>query len=297
MFYLFLVFLGFTFLYYYFPIGLWFEGLSSGVSVGIMDLIGMRLKGVDPYEIVHAYIKARKAGLDMPELTLKGLEGHYLAGGDVVSLCHALIEAEKANLGLSFEKACAIDLAGRNVLEAVQISVTPKVIQTPNVVAMAKDGIQVRVVCRITVKANIERLIGGAGEDTIIARVGEGTVTTIGSAESHKDVLKNPNMISQAVRAKGLDSGTAFDILSIDIMDVDVGRNIGAYLRIDQAEADTRIAQANAEKRRSEAAARAEEMKAVVVEQQAKVVESEARVPLGLAAAIRQGRVSTKSSS
>jgi len=231
----------------------------------------------------------RQAGLT--DINAQNLEGHVLAGGRVHRLVRALIEADKAHIPLDFQKASAIDLAGRDVLEAVSLSVNPKVIQTEAIAAMAKDGIQVRAICRVTVKANIERLVGGAGEETILARVGEGVVTTIGSAESHKNVLENPNLISRQIIDKGLESGTAFEILSIDIMDVDVGRNIGAHLQIDQAEADKQIAQAKAEERRAEAAAREEEMRANVEEQRARLVEAEARVPLGLAAALRAGRL------
>ncbi len=287
-----LLFLGGAFVLHYVPVGLWLEAVSAGVPVGPIRLLLMRLRRVDPAAVIKPLIMGRQAGLS--ELTADALEGHYLAGGQVFRLVRALIEADKAKIPLDFSRAAAIDLAGRDVLEAVSLTVNPKVIQTPAVCAMAKDGIQVRVICRVTVKANIERLVGGAGEETILARIGEGVVTTIGSADSHKNVLENPNLISQRVISKGLDAGTAFEILSIDIMDVDVGRNIGAHLQIDQAEADKQIAQAKAEQRRAEAAAREEEMRASVVEMKAKVVEAEARVPLGLAAALRSGRLSTK---
>ncbi|MGE0487779.1 MAG: flotillin-like protein FloA [Vulcanimicrobiota bacterium] len=277
------------FFLFYVPIGLWLEAVSAGVSISPITLVLMRLRRVDPAAVVKPLIMGRQAGL--ADLTAHGLEAHYLAGGQVFRLVRALIEANKAKIPLDFGRASAIDLAGRDVLEAVSMTVNPKVIQTPPIAAMAKDGIQVRAICRITVKANIERLVGGAGEETILARVGEGVVTTIGSADSHKNVLENPSIISQRVISKGLDAGTAFEILSIDIMDVDVGRNIGAHLQIDQAEADKQIAQARAEQRRAEAAAREEEMRASVVEMKAKVVEAEARVPLGLAAALRSGRL------
>ncbi len=276
--------------FYYVPVKLWMSAQASGVrDVGMTHLVLMRLRRVDPASIVDALIMGRNAGLTV--ITPENLEAHYLAGGRVQRVVQALIEADKANIPLDFERAAAIDLAGRDVLEAVQMSVNPKVIQTPPIAAMAKDGIQVRAICRITVKANIERLIGGAGEDTIKARVGEGVVTTIGSSPSHKKVIENPNLISQTVLEKGLDQGTAFEILSIDIMDVDVGRNIGAHLQIDQAEADKQIAQALSEQRRAEAEARKEEMKAQVVEMQVKVVESEAKVPKGLAEALRSGKL------
>ena len=256
-----------------------------------LHLLVMRLRRVDPADVVRPLIMGRQAGLT--DVTAQNLEGHVLAGGRVHRLGRALIEADKANIPLDFQKASAIDLAGRDVLEAVSMSVNPKVIQTVPIAAMAKDGIQVKAICRVTVKANIERLVGGAGEETIIARVGEGVVTTIGSADSHKNVLENPNLISKQIVAKGLDEGTAFEILSIDIMDVDVGRNIGAHLQIDQAEADKQIAQARAEQRRAEAAAKEEEMRANTEEQRARLVEAEARVPLGLAAALRSGRLTT----
>ena len=251
-------------------------------------LIGMRLRRVAPSRIVNPMIKATKAGL---VIKINELEAHYLAGGNVNTLVDALIAAQRANIPLEFERAAAIDLAGRNVLEAVQVSVNPKVIETPQIAAVAKDGIEVVVKARVTVRANIERLVGGAGEETIIARVGEGIVTTVGSSNSHKDVLENPDSISKTVLDKGLDSGTAFEILSIDIADVDVGRNIGAKLLMDQAEADKRIAEAKAEERRAMAVAKEQEMKAEVQAMRAKVVESEAEVPLALATALKSGNL------
>lgn len=270
------------------PVGLWISALAAQVTVGLVTLIGMRLRRVPPAKIVNPMIKGSKAGVDV---SVDKLEAHYLAGGNVDRVVDALIAAERANIDLKFERAAAIDLAGRNVLEAVQMSVNPKVIETPIVAAVAKDGIEVRVKARVTVRANIDRLVGGAGEETIIARVGEGIVTTVGSADSHKKVLENPDRISQTVLEKGLDSGTAFEILSIDIADVDVGRNIGAQLQIDQAEADKQIAQAKAEERRAMAVAQEQEMRARVQEMQAKVVEAEAQVPLAMADALRQGNL------
>ena len=289
--FLIILFAGAMVLFYYIPVGLWLEAVSAGVPMNPLHLLVMRLRRVDPADVVRPLIMGRQAGLT--DVTAQNLEGHVLAGGRVHRLVRALIEADKANIPLDFQKASAIDLAGRDVLEAVSMSVNPKVIQTVPIAAMAKDGIQVKAICRVTVKANIERLVGGAGEETIIARVGEGVVTTIGSADSHKNVLENPNLISKQIVAKGLDEGTAFEILSIDIMDVDVGRNIGAHLQIDQAEADKQIAQARAEQRRAEAAAKEEEMRANTEEQRARLVEAEARVPLGLAAALRSGRLTT----
>jgi len=270
------------------PVGLWISALAAGVKVGIFTLIGMRLRRVPPHQIVNSLIKATKAGLS---ISIDKLEAHYLAGGNVDKVVDALIAAERASIPLSFEKATAIDLAGRNVLEAVQMSVNPKVIKTPIVAAVAKNGIQVMATARVTVRANIERLVGGAGEETIIARVGEGIVTTIGSAETHKDVLENPDNISRTVLKKGLDSGTAFEILSIDIADVDVGKNIGAMLQTDQAEADKKIAQARAEQRRALAVAQEQEMKAKVQEMKAKVVEAEAEVPKAIAEALKIGKL------
>ncbi len=271
-----------------FPIGLWITAMFSGVKVSIMTLIGMRFRRVRPSRIVDPMIKATKAGLS---LSIDKLEAHYLAGGNVNTVIDALIAAQRANIHLEFEQAAAIDLAGRDVLEAVQVSVNPKVIETPIISAVAKDGIEVKVKARVTVRANIERLVGGAGEETIIARVGEGVVTTVGSSISHKEVLENPDKISKTVLEKGLDSGTAFEILSIDIADVDVGRNIGAQLQTDQAEADKKIAQAKAEERRAMAIAQEQEMKARVVEMKAKVVESESKVPLAIADAFVNGKL------
>jgi len=270
------------------PVGLWISALAAGTKIGIFTLIGMRLRRVPPALIVNSLIKADKAGLNV---TTNQLEAHYLAGGNVDRVVNALIAAERANIPLPFERAAAIDLAGRNVLEAVQMSVNPRVIETPVVSAMAKNGIEVRAMARVTVRANIDRLVGGAGEETVIARVGEGIVTTVGSAESHKEVLENPDLISRTVLNKGLDAGTAFEILSIDIADVDVGRNIGAQLQTDQAEADKRIAQAKAEERRALAVAREQEMKAAVQEMRAKVVEAEAEVPKAMAQALREGKL------
>jgi uncharacterized protein YqfA (UPF0365 family) len=284
----FLIFLGVTIFFSFVPLGLWISSISAGVNVGIFNLIGMRLRRVIPSRIVNPLIKARKAGLSV---TVNQLEAHYLAGGNIDRVVNALIAAQRADIDLSFERAAAIDLAGRDVLNAVQMSVNPKVIETPVVAAVAKDGIEVRAKARVTVRANIERLVGGAGEETIIARVGEGIVTTVGSAESHKVVLENPDLISRTVLSKGLDSGTAFEILSIDIADVDVGRNIGAQLQTDQAEADKRIAQAKAEERRAMAVAKEQEMKAAVQEMRAKVVEAEAEVPKALAEALRTGKL------
>jgi len=280
----FVVFIFFQFI----PVGLWISALAAGVKVGIFTLIGMRLRRVPPHRLVNALIKATKAGL---AISIDKLEAHYLAGGNVDRVIDALIAAERAGLNLTFEKATAIDLAGRNVLEAVQMSVNPKVIKTPIVAAVAKNGIQVMATARVTVRANIERLVGGAGEETIIARVGEGIVTTIGSADTHKNVLENPDNISKTVLKKGLDAGTAFEILSIDIADVDVGKNIGAILQTDQAEADKKIAQAMAEQRRALAVAQEQEMKAKVQEMKAKVVEAEAEVPKAIAEALRTGKL------
>jgi uncharacterized protein YqfA (UPF0365 family) len=270
------------------PIMLWVSALASGVHIGIITLVAMRLRRVIPSRIVNPLIKARKAGL---ELDTNQLESHYLAGGNVDRVVDALVAAQRADIPLGFERAAAIDLAGRDVLQAVQMSVNPKVIETPVVAAVAKDGIELRAKAKVTVRANIDRLVGGAGEETIIARVGEGIVSTIGSSENHKDVLENPDRISQTVLNKGLDAGTAFEILSIDIADVDVGKNIGAQLQTDQAEADKRIAQAKAEERRAMAVALEQEMKARVQEMKAKVVESEAEVPLALAEALRGGKL------
>jgi uncharacterized protein YqfA (UPF0365 family) len=270
------------------PIRLWIEAWFSGVRIGLGSLVGMRLRKVSPPAVIRPLIAATKAGLS---LLTNELEAHYLAGGSVDRVVRALISADKAGIDLAFQKAAAIDLAGRDVLEAVQVSVNPKVIQTPKVAAMAKDGIQLIALARVTVRANINRLVGGAGEETILARVGEGIVSTIGSAESHKAVLENPDNISKTVLSKGLDSGTAYEILSIDIADVDVGKNIGAELQTDQAEADKRIAQAQAEKRRAMAVAAEQEMVARVQEMRARVVEAEAQVPLALAEAFRNGNL------
>ncbi|MGZ4122287.1 MAG: flotillin-like protein FloA [Tumebacillaceae bacterium] len=270
------------------PVMLFISAWASGVRISIFTLIGMRLRRVTPARIVNPMIKAHKAGLN---IATNQLESHYLAGGNVDRVVNALIAAERADINLPFERAAAIDLAGRNVLEAVQMSVNPRVIETPIVAAVAKNGIEVKVRARVTVRANIDRLVGGAGEETILARVGEGIVTTIGSAESHKNVLENPDAISQTVLSKGLDAGTAFEILSIDIADVDVGKNIGAQLQTDQAEADKRIAQAKAEERRAMAVAREQEMRAYVEEMRAKVVEAEAEVPHAMAEALRDGKL------
>ncbi len=270
------------------PLGLWVSALASGVKVSMGTLIGMRIRRIQPRRLVDPLIKATKAGLDV---TISKLETHYLAGGNVDRVINALIAAQRANIEISFEKACAIDLAGRDVFEAVQMSVTPKVIETPPIAAIAKNGIELRAKARVTVRTNIERLVGGAGEETIIARVGEGIVTTIGSSETHEGVLENPDLISRTVLSKGLDAGTAYEILSIDIADIDVGRNIGAQLQMDQAEADRRIAQAKAEERRAMAVAHEQEMRAAVQEMRAKVVEAEAEIPKAMADAFRSGRL------
>lgn len=263
------------------PVGLWISSLAANVKISIFNLIGMRLRRVTPARIVMPLIKARKAGLD---LGINQLEAHYLAGGNVDNVVNALIASARAEIELQFEKAAAIDLAGRDVLEAVKMSVNPKVIETSNVSAVAKDGIELLVKARVTVRADLERLVGGAGEATILARIGEGIVTTVGSADSHKEVLENPDDISKRVLSKGLDSGTAFEILSIDVADIDVGRNIGAQLQTQQAEADKNIAQAKAEERRAMAVAREQEMRAYVVE-------AEAEVPKALAYALREGKM------
>ncbi len=270
------------------PLGLWISAQAAGVHVGIFNLVGMRLRRVIPSAIVMPLIKAVKAGLD---LTVNQLEAHYLAGGNVDKVVDALIAAHRADMNLMFERAAAIDLAGRDVLEAVKMSVNPKVIETPNVSAVAKDGIELLTKARVTVRANIERLIGGAGEATVLARVGEGIVTTVGSSLSHKEVLENPDRISKTVLSKGLDAGTAFEILSIDIADVDVGRNIGAQLQMLQADADKNIAQARAEEKRAMAVAKEQEMRAGVQEMRARVVAAEAEVPMALAAALREGKM------
>jgi len=266
---------------YLVPIPLWIAAWASGAYVGLFTLIAMRLRRVPPTTIVTGRISAAKAGID---LSVNDLEAHFLAGGNVTRVVNAMISADKANIPLSFQRAAAIDLAGRNVLEAVQMSVLPKVIETPRIAAVAKDGIQLIAVSRVTVRTNIDRLVGGAGEETIMARVGEGMVSTIGSAASHKDVLENPDHISKHILAKGLDAGTAYEILSIDIADVDVGENIGAKLQIDQANADKQIAQAKAEERRAMAVALEQEMRA-------RVVEAEAEVPRAMAEAFRAGNL------
>lgn len=270
------------------PVGLWISAFAANVHVGIFTLVGMRLRRVVPAKVVNPLIKATKAGIN---ISINKLEAHYLAGGNVDRVVNALIAAQRANIPLEFERAAAIDLAGRDVLEAVQMSVNPKVIETPIIAAIAKDGIELKAKAKVTVRANIDRLVGGAGEQTIIARVGEGVVTTVGSSKSHKEVLENPDLISKTVLNKGLDAGTAFEILSIDIADVDVGRNIGAQLQTDQAEADKRIAQAKAEERRAMAVAREQEMKAAVQEMRAKVVEAEAEVPIAMATALKEGKL------
>ncbi|WP_350342492.1 flotillin-like protein FloA [Proteinivorax tanatarense] len=270
------------------PIGLWISAQAAGVKIGFFNLIGMRFRRVIPAKIVQPLIKATKGGL---QLNTNKLEGHYLAGGNVDRVVNALIAAQRADIELEFERAAAIDLAGRDVLQAVQMSVNPKVIETPVVAAVAKDGIEVKARAKVTVRANIDRLVGGAGEETIIARVGEGIVTTIGSSESHKTVLENPDTISKTVLNRSLDSGTAFQILSIDVADVDVGKNIGATLQADQAEADKQIAQAKAEERRAMAVAQEQEQKANVQKMRAKVVEAEAEVPLAMAEALKEGKL------
>ncbi|NQV16337.1 flotillin-like protein FloA [bacterium] len=273
---------------YFIPIGLWISAAAAQVYVGLLTLIGMRLRRIPPPLIINSLVSARKAGLEMDTNVL---EAHYLAGGDVNKVVLALIAADKANIPLIFQRAAAIDLAGRDVLDAVKMSVNPRVIETPRVSAIAKDGIQLFSVAKVTVRANIDRLIGGAGEETVLARVGEGIVSSIGSSDSHKAVLENPDIISKNVLAKGLDAGTAFEILSIDIADVDVGKNIGATLQMDQADADKNIAQAVAEKRRAMAVAEEQEMKAKTQEMRAKVVEAEAEVPKAMAEAFRQGNL------
>jgi uncharacterized protein YqfA (UPF0365 family) len=281
--------IGLVLFYFIFSyISLWLQALVSGASVGLLNIIFMRFRKVPAKLIVESKIMAVKAGIEIPT---DSLESHYLAGGNVSRVVQALIAADKANIDLGFNRAVAIDLAGRDVLEAVQMSVNPKVIETPLVAAVAKDGIQLKALSRVTVRANIDRLVGGAGEETILARVGEGIVTTIGSAVTHKQVLENPDMISKTVLAKGLDAGTAYEILSIDIADVDVGKNIGAELETDRAEADKKIAQAKAEEKRAMAYAQEQEMRARVQEMRAKVVEAEAQVPLAMAEAFRSGNL------
>ncbi len=263
------------------PVGLWITARFSGVRISMASLVAMRFRRLSPSKIVNAMIKSHQAGI---HIETNDLESHYLAGGNINQVVDALIAAERAKIDLSFEEAAAIDLAGRNVFEAVQVSVTPKVINTPVIAAVAKNGIEVKVIAKVTVRANIERLVGGAGEETIIARVGEGIVTTVGSSETHAEVLENPDNISQTVLNKGLDSGTAFEILSIDIADVDVGRNVGAELQRDQAEADKNIAQAKAEERRAQAIA-------LEQENRAKVVEAESEIPLAIAQAFKEGNL------
>ena len=286
-----LIVIGFLFLVIFFrfiPIGLWIRAAASGVRVSFLTLFGMRFRKVDPARIVDPLITATKAGLT---LSINALEAHYLSGGNVTRVVNALISADKAGIPLDFRQATAIDLAGRDVFEAVQVSVNPKVITTPKVAAMARDGIQLLALARVTVRANVNRLVGGAGEETILARVGEGIVSTIGSAASHKAVLENPDMISKTVLSKGLDAGTAFEILSIDIADVDVGKNIGAELQTDQAEADKRIAQAKAEERRALAVAMEQEFKAETQSQRAKLIAAEADIPRAIAEAFRSGHL------
>ena len=283
-----LILIALVVLFTFVPVALWISALAAGVKVGLFTLVGMRLRRVIPSRVINPLIKAYKAGLDVKT---NQLESHYLAGGNVDRVVNALIAAHRANIKMSFERCAAIDLAGRNVLEAVQMSVNPKVIETPFIAGIAMDGIEVKALARITVRANIDRLVGGAGEETVIARVGEGVVSTIGSSESHKQVLENPDSISHTVLAKGLDSGTAFEILSIDIADVDIGKNIGAILQTDQAQADKNIAQAKAEERRAMAVALEQEMTAKVEEMRANVIEAEAEVPRALAEALRSGNM------
>ncbi|MBU0548949.1 MAG: flotillin-like protein FloA [Candidatus Omnitrophica bacterium] len=287
-----LVIIAFFFLFVYLiPVRLWIAAIAAGVRIGVLNLVGMRLRKVDPHVIINSMIMLHKAGLT---IITDGLEAHYLAGGDVIRVVKALISADKANLNLKFERACAIDLAGRDVLDAVKTSVNPRVIDAPKegvLAAVAKDGIELKARARVTVRANLERLVGGATEETIIARVGEGIVTTIGSAETYKKVLENPDMISKNVLSKGLDAGTAFEILSIDIADVDVGKNVGAALQASQAEADLKVAQARAETRRAMAVALEQEMKAKAQEMRAKVIEAEVEIPLAMAYAFREGKL------
>ena len=268
------------------PIPLWIAAVFSGVRISVFSLVGMRLRRVPPAVILTAMIQSKKAGIPVDSASL---EAHFLAGGNVFRVVHALVAADKAGIKLTLQRATAIDLAGRNVLEAVKMSVNPQVIETPLVTAMAKDGIQLQAIARVTLRANIDRLVGGAGEETVLARVGEGIVTTIGSAESHKDILENPDRISKTVLAKGLDSGTAFEILSIDIADVDVGKNIGAELQMAQANADKEIAQAKAEERRAMAIALEQEMKARIREMEANLVQADAEVPMAIAEALNNG--------
>lgn len=283
-----LIILGISVFFSVIPVRLWIAAIASNAKVGLFTLIGMKLRNVKPAMVVLPLIRATKAGIDV---NINQLESHYLSGGKVGQVVDALIAAHRAKLELTFERAAAIDLAGRDVLEAVRMSVKPKIIETPPVIAVAKNGIEVKAIARVTVRANLERLVGGAGEETVIARVGEGIVTTVGSAESHKEVLENPDMISKKVLSKGLDSGTAFEILSIDIADIDLGKNIGARLQTEQAEADKQIAQAKAEERRAIAIALEQEMRAKVEEMRAKVVEAEAEVPLAIAEAFKRGQL------
>ena len=282
------IIVGLLILLYFFPITLWFQALISGVRISLLQLVLMRWRKVPPSTIVMAMITGTKAGL---KLDANALEAHYLAKGHVPKVVNALISADKANIPLDFKMAAAIDLAGRDVFEAVQMSVNPKVINTPPVTAVAKDGIQLIAKARVTVRANIKQLVGGAGEETVLARVGEGIVSSIGSAVSHKSVLENPDSISRVVLEKGLDAGTAFEILSIDIADIDIGRNIGAVLQMDQANADKNIAQARAEEKRAMAVALEQEMKAKAQEARAKVIEAEAQIPLAMAEAFRSGNL------
>ena len=283
-----IIFIGLIILLWFFPVALWFQALLSGVHVPLIQLILMRWRGVSPSTIVIAMITGTKAGLSLKS---NELEAHYLAKGNVTKVVNALISADKANIPLDFKTAAGIDLAGRDVFEAVQMSVNPKVINTPPVAAVAKNGIQLIAKARVTVRANINQLVGGAGEETVLARVGEGIVSSIGSAESHKEVLEMPEIISKAVLNKGLDAGTAFEILSIDIADIDIGKNIGAVLQMDQADADKNIAQARAEERRAMAVALEQEMKAKAQEARAKVIEAESQVPLAMAEAFRSGNL------
>lgn len=288
IFIVFVAIVGFFLFMYFVPVGLWISAIFSGVRVTIGELIGMRIRKVPPGIIVNSLITATKAGL---QLTTRELETHFMAGGNVPNVIRALISADKANLNLSFKQATAIDLAGRDVFEAVQISVNPKVINTPKVAAVASDGIQLIAIARVTVRASLAQLVGGAGEETILARVGEGIVTSIGSAKSHKEVLENPDKISKLVLSRGLDAGTAFEILSIDIADVDVGANIGAKLQIDQATADLKVAEAKAEERRAMAVAHEQEMRAKAQEARAKVIEAEAEIPKSIAGAFASGNL------
>lgn len=287
-----LIIIAFFFLFVWLiPVRLWIAAIAAGVKIGVLTLVGMRLRKVDPHIIINSLIMLHKAGLSV---NTDGMEAHYLAGGNVIRVVQSLISADKANLNLAFERACAIDLAGRDVLDAVKTSVNPKVIDAPKegvLAAVAKDGIELKAKARVTVRANLERLVGGATEETIIARVGEGIVTTIGSAETYKLVLENPDTISKNVLTKGLDAGTAFEILSIDIADVDVGKNVGAALQASQAEADLKVAQARAETRRAMAVAQEQEMKAKAQEMRAKVIEAEAQVPLAIAHAFKEGKL------